>query len=152
VDSAKTWAGGYQFPEAYVKSDIKFLESQMLDFTSMVRRRLKQLSGDRLCAERVGKLRPDNPERVIVLELVGGMKVHRPKGFTPNGLHTRTLLRSTYESVATAVNKMLGAVVEQKLAFLIPLEMAQRHVPELHLCKAHWCTKKGRRPGDRWVT
>ena len=41
VDSAKTWAGGYQFPEAYEKSDIKFLESQMLDFSSMVRRRLK---------------------------------------------------------------------------------------------------------------
>jgi hypothetical protein len=147
VDSAKEWAGGYQFPEAYVKSDIKFLESQMLDFTSMVRRRLKQLSGDRLSAERVGKLRPDNPEGVLMLELVGGMKVHRPQGFTPNGLHTRTPLRSTYESVATAVNKMLGAVVEQKLAFLIPLEMAQRHVPELHLCKAHWCTKKGKASG-----
>ena len=147
MDSAKEWAGGYQFPEAYVKSDVKFLESQMLDFTSMVRRRLKQLSGDRLSAERVGKLRPDNPEGVLMLELVGGMKVHRPQGFTPNGLHTRTPLRSTYESVATAVNKMLGAVVEQKLAFLIPLEMAQRHVPELHLCKAHWCTKKGKASG-----
>jgi hypothetical protein len=42
---------------------------------------------------------------------------------------------------------MLGAVVEQKLAFLIPLEMAQRHVPERHLCKAHWCTKKGKASG-----
>ena len=45
------------------------------------------------------------------------------------------------------MNKMLGAVVEQKLAFLIPLEIAQRHVPELHLCKAHWCTKKGKASG-----
>ena len=120
----------------------------MLDFTSMVRRRLLQLSGDRLSTERVEKLRADNPERTLMMELVGGMKVHRPEGFTPNGSHPRTPLRSTYESVATAVNKMLGAVVEQKLAFLIPLETAQRYVPELHLCKAHWCTKKGKASGQ----
>jgi hypothetical protein len=66
--------------------------------------------------------------------------VHRPEGS-----HPRTPLRSTYESVSTAVNKMLGAVVEQKLAFLIPLETAQRYVPELR--KAHWCTKKGKASG-----
>jgi hypothetical protein len=135
VESAKTWAAGYQFPKEYVASDVNFLKSQMLDFTSMVRRRLTQLSGDRLSTERVEKLRPDNPERVLMMELVGGMKVHRPEGFAPNGSHPRTPLRSTYESVSTAVNKMLGAVVEQKLAFLIPLETAQRYVPELHLCK-----------------
>ena len=147
VDSAKAWAGGYEFPEEYVKSDVKFLQSQMLDFTSMVRRRLRQLSNDRLSVDRVEGLRADNPERGLMMELVGGMKVHRPEGFTPNGASPRTPLRSTYESVATAVNKMLGAVVEQKLAFLIPLEMAQRYVPELHLCKAHWCTKKGKASG-----
>ena len=147
VESAKTWAGGYQFPEEYIRSDISFLKSQMLDFTSMVRRRLTQLSHDRLSNERVDKLREDNPERTLMFELVGGMKVHRPEGFVPNGSHPRTPLRSTYESVATAVNKMLGAVVEQKLAFLIPLDIAQRHVPELHLCKAHWCTKKGKASG-----
>jgi hypothetical protein len=37
--------------------------------------------------------------------------------------------------------------VEQKLAFLIPLETAQRYVPELHLCKAHWCTNEGKASG-----
>ena len=37
--------------------------------------------------------------------------------------------------------------MEQKLAFLLPLELAQQHVPELHLCKAHWCTKKGKASG-----
>ena len=146
-ESARAWAGGYQFPAEYVQSDVSFLRSQMLDFKSMVRRRLLQLSHDRLSKERVGRLRADNPERVLMFELVDGMKVHRPEGFTPNGAHPRTPLRSTYESVATAVNKMLGAIVEQKLAFLIPLEMAQQHVPELHLCKAHWCTKKGKASG-----
>jgi hypothetical protein len=147
VDSANEWAGGYRFPEEFVTSDVKFLQSQMLDFTSMVRPRLLQLSPDRLRNERVDCLRPDNPERVLLFELVGGMKVHRPAGFVPNGLHPRTDLRSTYESVAPAVNKMLGAVVEQKLAFLLPLKTAQHYVSELHLCKAHWCTKKGKASG-----
>jgi hypothetical protein len=42
---------------------------------------------------------------------------------------------------------MMGAVVEQKLAFLLPLRTAQQYVPELHLRKAHWCTKKGQASG-----
>ena len=42
---------------------------------------------------------------------------------------------------------MLGAVIEQRLAFLLPLEMAQAYVPNLHLCKAHWTTKKGKASG-----
>ena len=88
------------------------LQSQMLDFTSMVRRRLRSLAPDRLNNERVEGLRPDNPERTLLFELVGGMKVHRPEGFTPNGSLPRTDLRSAYEAVAPAVNKMLGAVVE----------------------------------------
>jgi hypothetical protein len=59
VDSANEWAEGYRFPEEYVTSDIKFPQSQMLDFTSMVRRRLKQLAPDRLSNERVEGLRLD---------------------------------------------------------------------------------------------
>jgi hypothetical protein len=147
ADSANEWANGFQFPQEYVDSDVKLLQSQMLDFTSMVRRRLKQLAPDRLSEERVDRLRPDNPERVLLLELVGGMKVHCPEGFTPNGSLPRTDLRSTYETVAPAVNKMLGAVVDQKLAFLLPLKTAQKYVPNLHLCKAHWTTKKGKPSG-----
>lgn len=40
IDSANSWAGGYKFPEEYVTSDVKFIRSQMLNFTAMVRRRL----------------------------------------------------------------------------------------------------------------
>ena len=138
---------GYQFPEEYTRSDVSFLKSQMLDFTSIVRRRLTQLSHNQLSTERVDKLRADNSERTLMFELVGGMKVHRPEGFVPNGSHPRTPLRSSDKSVTTAVKKMLGAVVEQKLAFLIPLDIAQRHVPDLHLRKAHWCTKKSKASG-----
>jgi hypothetical protein len=72
------------------------------------------------------------------------MKVHLPEGFRLNGMMPRADRRSIYETVATAVNKMLGAVVDQKLAFLLPLDVAQRYIPNLHLCKAHWTVKKGK--------
>jgi hypothetical protein len=42
------------------------------------------------------------------------MKVHRPYGFVLNGSLPRTDLRSTYDLVAPAVDKMLDAVIEQK--------------------------------------
>lgn len=147
VSSAIEWAKGYAFPTEFVDSDVRCLRAAQLDFPVMVRRRLKQLSGDRLSEERVAKLRSDNPELELMRDLVKGMKVHLPDGFVPNGKFPRTPLRSTYEEVATAVNKMLGAVIEQKLAFLLPLDMALAHVPNLHLCKAHWTTKKGKASG-----
>jgi hypothetical protein len=66
-----------------------------------------------------------------------GIKVHLPVDFTPNGIMPRSPRRPIYETLATAVNKMLGRIVDQRLAFLLPLEMAQRHIPNLHICKAH---------------
>lgn len=42
-----------------------------------------------------------------------------PEAFSPNGKEQQTPLRATYVSVAPAVNKMLGDVVEQRLAFIL---------------------------------
>jgi hypothetical protein len=113
----------------------------------MVRRRLKILAPGRLNAERVAGLRSDNPELRLMYDLAKGMKVHLPDGFTPNGSVPRSARRKIYETVSTAVNKMLGGIVEQRLAFLLPLDMALECVPNLHLCKAHWTTKKGKPSG-----
>ena len=145
--SANEWAGGYEFPSEYVDSDVRCLRAAQLDFITMVRRRLKSLAGNRLSKERVDRLRTDNPERTLLYDLAEGMRVPLPDGFVPNGLLPRTPLRPTYEAVANAVNRMLGDLVEQKLAFLLPPELAQRHVPRLHLCKAHWTRKKGKASG-----
>lgn len=49
--------------------------------------------------------------------------------------------------VAPAVHKMYGAVIADRLAFLLPLNLALQHVPNLHLSKAHWCPKKGKASG-----
>ena len=146
-DSALQWAQGYSFPAQYLESDRACLRAAQLDFVAMVRRRLKILAPHRLNLQRVGNLRPDNPEIPLLAELAIGMHVPLPEGFTPNGKETPTPLRSTYVTVAPAVNKMLGDIVEQRLAFLLPYEDAVRYVPNLHLCKAHWTRKKGKPSG-----
>ena len=82
-----------------------------------------------------------------MLDLAVGMTVHVPKGFVPNGNQPRSPLRAVYCSVSSAVNKMLGTIVEDELAFLLPLSLAQEYVPNVNLCKAHWTTKKGKPSG-----
>ena len=147
VASALEWADGYTFPPEYMESDVRCLRAAQLDFKTMVGRRLKQLAPGRLNAERVARLRADNPEKALMSDLVGGMKVHLPDGFKPNGMMKRSKRRPIYESVAPAVNKMFGGLLEQRLAFLLPLKMAQECVPNLHLSKAHWTVKKGKPSG-----
>ena len=147
VDAANDWANGYTFPPEFVASDVRCLRAAQLDFRSMVQRRLKILSKDRLSRTSVASLSPDNPELERMLDLAEGMRVALPEGFTPNGLQPRSPLRTSYETVSSAVNKLLGAVIEQRLAFILPLELAQAHVPNFHLCKAHWTTKKGKASG-----
>ena len=95
-------------------------EGQCIGLRGLVRRRQRQLAHDRLSLERVSRLRPDNPEMDLMRDLAGGMRVHLPEEFTPNGSLPRTLLRDNY---VAAVNKILAALIEQKLAFLLPLEM-----------------------------
>ena len=80
-------------------------------------------------------------------DLVDGMRVAIPEGFVPNGHQPRSPLRVSYETVSSAVHKMLGAVRKERLAFLLPLALAQTYIPNLHLCKAHWTTKKGKPSG-----
>ena len=110
----------------------------------MVRRRLKILSGDRLSSARVERLRSDNPERDLLHDLAIGMRVPLPTDFVPNGTQPSAALRSTYLKVDTAVNKMLGSIVEQRLAFLLPKTLAIQCIPNLHLGAAHWTPKKGK--------
>lgn len=146
-EAAVAWAGGYTFPPEYVQEGVAGLEAAQGDFQVMVRDRLEGLAPGRLNLERVSRLRPDNPEIALLHDLVKGMKVHLPDGFRTNGLMPRSDRRKIYETVAPAVNKMLGAILEQRLAVLLPLELAMRQIPNLHLCKAHWTVKKGKPSG-----
>ena len=147
VEAAVAWAEGYQFPRDMVDSDLRCLQAAQLDFIAMVRRRLKILSKDRLNKTRVDQLRADNPERSLLYDLAEGMRVHLPPGFKANGKEPPAALRATYVKVHTAVNRMLGDVVQQRLAFLLPKEVAVRVIPNLHLSSAHWAVKKGKPSG-----
>ena len=113
----------------------------------MVRQRLESLSPTRLNIDRVGSLRADNPERIRMIDLAGGMRVQFPQGFTPNGTSVQTALRATYLSVSSAVNIMLGDIIEQQLTFVVPFDVVKQLVPNLHLCKAHWTQKKRKASG-----
>ena len=104
----------------------------------MMRRRLWTLSPNRRNRQRVGRLHTDNPEVPLLYELVVRVHVPLPDGFTPNSKEQLSPLWATYVAVAPAVNKILGEVVQQRLAFLLPYEDAKRYEPNLHLCKAHW--------------
>ena len=147
VEAANEWAGGYVFPQEFVESDMSCLRSAQLDFRKMVERRLKVLSKNRLSRTSVASLSPDNPELALMADLAEGMRVAIPEGFVPNGLQPRSPLRASYEAVSCAVNKLLGVVREDRLAFLFPLKVAQAYIPNLHLSKAHWTTNKGKPSG-----
>ena len=133
VEAANEWANGYAFSSEIVDSDVRCLRAAQLDFQSMVERRLKILSKDRLSCTSVASLSPDNPELVLMADLAEGMRVAIPEGFIPNGHQPRSPLRASYEAVSSAVNKMLGAIIEQRLAFILHLELAQAYIPNLHL-------------------
>ena len=138
VEAANEWANGYAFSSEIVDSDVGCLQAAQLDFQSMVERRLKILSKDRLSRTSVASFSPDNPELVLMADLAEGMRVAIPEG---------SPLRASYEAVSSAVNKMLGAIIEQRLAFILPLDLAQAYIPNLHLCIAHWTTEKGKASG-----
>ena len=90
----------------------------------MVRRHLKMLASDRLNPARVDQLRDDNLEKTLLYDLTEGMRVPLPPDFIPNGQSTTARLRGTYLRVHTAVNKMIGDVVEQRFAFILPKALA----------------------------
>lgn len=69
-ESAIAWAQGYLFPSEYLASDLGCLCAAQLDFVAMVRRRLKTLSSNHLNHQRVAGLRKDNPEILLLTELV----------------------------------------------------------------------------------
>jgi hypothetical protein len=145
--SARDWAKGFIIPEVLVRSDVECLQAAQHDFVAMIQHRHDIISPGRLNSERISKLLPNNPEIALLKDLANGMRVQLPQGFQPNGAQTPSPLRKTYVAVAPAVNKMLCDLVNQRLAFLLPYDLAKKHVPNLHLAKAHWTRKKGKESG-----
>lgn len=124
---ALEWAEGYVFQQSLIDSHVRCLQAAQLDFISMVKRRFKSLSANRLNQNRLYSLRSDNPEKMKLTDLVLGMKVHQLNHFEANGANWKALtpLRNSYVRVHHAVNKMLGDNLDQQLAFILPAHLAR---------------------------
>ena len=151
--TANKWAEGYEFPQRYIDSDVACLRAAGLNFAKMVKRRLALISAKRLSRERVERtLREDNPERELMLNLAIGMKVHKPAGFVPNGCQPRSPLRAVYCSVASAVNKMLGAVVEQSWLSSSRFNWRRSTCPTCTYAKHTGLRRRGKPRAAHWET
>ena len=147
INEAIKWAKGFEFPQDLVDSDMRLFRASQLDFSVMVRRRLKKIGATRMSAYRVEQLRSDNPERARLFDIANGMRVPLPVGFAPNGKGERTPLRPAYVEVHQAVDKMLADLHAQGLAFCLPKTEAIAFIDGLHLGKASWTPKKGKASG-----
>ena len=147
IAEAVTWAGGYTFPQSMLDRSLAGFIAAGFDLTSMVRSQLERLAPHRLNHDRITQLHPNNPERSLLYDLANGMRVPLPPDFSPNGSDPSSPLRATYVRVHAAVNKMLGSIVDQDLAFLLPKTLALDHIKNLHFCSAHWAPKKGKASG-----
>jgi hypothetical protein len=99
---ALEWAEGYSFPQSLLDSHVRCLQAAQLDFISMVKRRFQNLSENRLNKDRVAALRSDNPEKIKMMDLVAGMRVHLPNNFRPNGADWEFVCESTSRSKQNA--------------------------------------------------
>ena len=118
-----------------------------LDFKVMVKRQLSVNAAKRLSRERVDRLLPDNPERGKLYDLSEGMVIPHSTTFIPNASGITTPPRDLYLKVHCAVDKMLFALHEQGLAFILPEAEVLENIPQLNCCKAHWAKKKGKKSG-----
>ena len=93
-------------------------------------------------------MRDDNPEKTLLYDLAEETRVPLPPDFIPNGRGTTVpRLRGTYLRVHTALNKMLGDIVKQQVAFILPNALQVSLIDNLHLGAAHWTVKKGKPSG-----
>ena len=130
-----------------LRESVQLFQSSGYNLPLMVTTRLQPISHKRLSTDRVNNLSANKPERLLLHELTTGMRVSVPDSFKPNGRSVLTPLRSTCVTVHTAVNKLIGDLVEKGLAFLLPKSLAILYIPNLHFADAHWALKSGKSSG-----
>ena len=123
------------------------LQTVGYDLPSRVIRRRHEFQPTRMSVERANSLSINNPERERLYDLAEGILVPITEEFQPNANLALTPLRSTYIKVHTAVNRLIGNLIENGLAFVIPKDIAMKHITDLHIAKAHWAPKTGKASG-----
>jgi hypothetical protein len=147
-EEAIAWGDGYRVPVEIVKRDEDDLARCGYDLQRLVEERKAKMAKDRLSAERVERLSPDNPEREHLLKLVEGMPVLVAKDFKPNG-DNWPRRRKDYEEVHCAVDKcFMEAFADQGLAIVLSeATVRERFDDTIHMSVAGWAEKYGKLAG-----
>ena len=152
VETAVLWAEGFKVPTAAVADDMELFCTLGYSLEALARLRLGGIQHTRLSADRIALCISDgNPELVRLHGLAAGMRVPLPQGFEPNGRFPRVKLRSLYLRAQTAVNKMLYALYEQKLAIILPREVVESSGVKYHTSAAHLDRAEGQSVGQAFV-
>lgn len=150
AQDAESWGEGFVIPPEVVRSDENLFKASMRNIEVMVNRRKQKMKSIRLSEERIIKTcRKDNPEinRLMLLANKGMPLSVRP-GFIPNGSGPLPLLRRSYRSVKSAVNKLLYENFHQEgLAFLLTKDTVLSSIPDIHFSPLSWTSKQGKRQG-----
>ena len=148
VETAVLSAEGFNVPTAAVADDMELFCTLGYSLEALARLRLGGIQHTRLSADRIALcISYDNPELVRLHGLAAGMRVPLPQGFEPNGRFPRVKLRSLYLRAQTAVNKMLYALYEQKLAIILPREVVESSGVKYHTSAAHWTAQEDKASG-----
>jgi ribonuclease HI len=150
AQDAENWGKGFSIPHEVVESDENLFKASMRNIEVMVNRRKENMKSIRLSEERImATCRKDNPEiSRLMLLAIKGMPISVRPGFVANGSGPLPLLRKSYKSVKSAVNKLLYENFHQEgLAFLLTKKTVLSSIPEVHFSPLSWTTKQGKRQG-----
>ena len=140
ISAAIEWGKDFTWPEVVFTRDMEQLKDCDYDLEQLVNT-LRRGDRGRLSIKRISAWVPmDDPDRDLLVDLVEGMRVIVSEKFVLNPKPAP--LRSLYVRVSRAVNRMLYALWQDNLVFIIPTELLIR-MNDVHFSPAHWAKKFG---------
>ena len=146
-DVAAEWGGEFSIPPEAVAEGERLLAEAGGDLEALVKKIHVDTSPDRMSHVRVDLwTSDDNPERGLLHELVGGIRVETPPDFIPNGAFPQPPLRALYLKVHSAVDRMVYDTHKKGWCFFLTMASALL-LTGIHFVAAHWAVNKGKLEG-----
>ena len=147
AEDAAIWGEDFSIPEEAVLEGERLLSVAGGNLEEVVRTVHADTAKDRLNRDRIERwTSDDNPDRGLLFELVGGIKVETPPDFTPNGTSALPPLRELYKKVHGAVDKMIYDSHKKGWCFFLTMASALL-ITGIHFVSAHWAVNKGKVEG-----
>jgi hypothetical protein len=149
---ARAWAKGFQWDPAVRLRDDALAAECNNSLVAMVEKLHTTHRQARLSPERVHAcVHPNAPDAAKIRDLAAtGMRVLTHPAFVPNG-QPPSALRSRYQRVAPAVNKLVQEAWESQLVFILTKERAMMLQERLHFSPMHWTTKAFKPQGRQLI-